>query len=410
MDCPDAVAAGTRCLRGQDAAGAYYVIALPAKWNGTLILHAHGGPTLGPVQFARALADLERWSIWVRAGYAFAASTFRQGGVEVRAAAEDTERLRRIFLAHVAVPERTILHGQSWGASVAVKGAEMFTAGRPYAGVLLTNGVLGGGTRSYDFRLDLRAIYQYLCGNHPRPDEPAYPLWMGLPPGSTLDAVDLRQRTRECLGLGIAAAQRTSDQARKLRTLVDVVKIPESSVQGHLAWGTFHFADIAHHRSHGRPVFGNVGALYQGSADDAALNAGVQRYRADPHAVRDFALDTDLTGRIPVPVLTAHAIHDPTAFVELEDAFRDTMEAAGSGGRLVQTFTDDRTHSFLAAPVYPALAEALLAWIEHGRKPTAQGIAQRCQALEVAYGAGCRFRPEFQPAPLQSRVTPREQP
>jgi len=46
----------------------------------------------------------------------------------------------------------------------------------PYDAVLLTSGVLAGGTRSYDFRLDLRVVYQAVCGNHPRPDEAQYPL------------------------------------------------------------------------------------------------------------------------------------------------------------------------------------------------------------------------------------------
>ena len=39
---------------------------------------------------------------------------------------DDTERLRRIVLQHVAQPKRTILHGQSWGAMVATRAAEMF--------------------------------------------------------------------------------------------------------------------------------------------------------------------------------------------------------------------------------------------------------------------------------------------
>lgn len=122
------------------------------------MLHAHGGPDLAAPTADRAAEDLVRWSIMVRAGYAWAGSTYRQGGVEVRAAAEDTERLRGIFRQHVAKPQRTILHGQSWGAGVAAKGAEMFneqTVGeRPYDGVLLTSGVLGGGTHAYDFRTD----------------------------------------------------------------------------------------------------------------------------------------------------------------------------------------------------------------------------------------------------------------
>jgi len=68
---------------------------------------------------------------------------------------------------------------------VAAKAAEMFTAqtvgAQPYDAVLLTSGVLAGGTRSYDFRLDLRAVYQYLCNNHPRPTEASYALNLGLP-------------------------------------------------------------------------------------------------------------------------------------------------------------------------------------------------------------------------------------
>ena len=64
----------------------------------------------------------------------------------------DTERLRRLFVAHVRQPRHTLLHGQSWGASVAAKGAEMFqtTADgkRPYDAVLLASGVLAGAPTS----------------------------------------------------------------------------------------------------------------------------------------------------------------------------------------------------------------------------------------------------------------------
>ena len=179
--CPDGVAQGSRCLTGRDSAGAYYWLAVPPDWNGTLVVHAHGGPELGEPKAERAAADLMRWSIWTRAGYAYAGSGFRQGGVAVRAGAEDTERVRQIFVSEIGTPKRTILHGQSWGASVAAKAAEMFTRtsdGRaPYDAVLLSSGVLGGGTQSYNFRLDLRVVYQIVCANHPKPDEPAYPLW-----------------------------------------------------------------------------------------------------------------------------------------------------------------------------------------------------------------------------------------
>src|SRR5205085_11686074 len=99
--CPAELPTGTRCLHGRDSAGAFYLIAVPPQWNGTLVLHAHGGPTLGAPTLERTAEYLKRWAIVPKAGYARAGSSFRQGGVAVRAAAEDTERLRRIFLQHV---------------------------------------------------------------------------------------------------------------------------------------------------------------------------------------------------------------------------------------------------------------------------------------------------------------------
>ena len=95
--------------------------------------------------------------------------------------------MRQIFVARFGAAKRTILHGNSWGASVAAKTAELFgdgasNAGKPpYDGVLLTSGVLGGASKSYDSWLDLRVVYEVVCGNHPLPSEPQYPLWQGLP-------------------------------------------------------------------------------------------------------------------------------------------------------------------------------------------------------------------------------------
>lgn len=409
--CPDGVPSGARCLRGTDSAGAPYLIVVPAQWNRMLVVHAHGGPALGAPEASRADEDIKRWNITVRAGYAWAGSVFRQGGVAVRSAAEDTERVRRIFVQHVAQPTRTLLHGQSWGANVAAKAAEMYAAPgmkSPYDAVLLSSGVVAGGTRSYDFRLDLRVVYQHLCANHPKPDEPQYPLWMGLPADSKLSRNDLSARVDECLGVRKPAAQRSAEQARKLKTIVDVIRIPESSVLAHLNWATWHFQDIAQNRTGGGNPLRNDRVRYQGSADDAALNAAVLRYRADPQAFARFAEDTDLSGRIGVPVLTVHGIGDATAFVELESAFRQTMERAGQGARLVQVFSDHSDHSYLSDPTYVALFDALVQWVEKGEKPTPAGLAQHCKRFEPTFGAGCRLQPDYRPAPLEARVAPRQ--
>ncbi len=401
--CPADVPAGARCLRGQDSAQAHYLIVMPEKWSGVLVVHAHGGPTLGTPSTKRNDEDIKRWAITVREGHAWAGSVFRQGGFAVTTAAEDTERVRRIFVEHVAKPRRTLLHGQSWGAMVATRAAEMYP--KSWEGLLLTSGVVAGPA-TYDFRLDLRAIYQYLCRNHPRPDEPQYPLAIGLPADSKLTNAELATRADECLGVRKPAAQRTPEQAQKLKTIVDVLKIPERSVIGHLNWGTFTLRDVVA-KNGGVSPFGNEGVRYVGSPDDAALNAGVQRFKADPAAVARFAADVDHRGRFTVPVLTAHGIGDSTVFVEGKDTLRQRMEAAGNGARLVKTYVDSSEHSYWGDAYYPPLFEALLTWVDQGRKPTPTGIADRCRQLRAAQPADCRFLAAYVPQPLASRVLPR---
>ncbi len=404
------MAAGSRCLSGRDSAGAYYWFAVPPSWNGTLVVHAHGGPELGDPKADRVAADLSRWSVWTRMGYAYAGTGFHQGGVAVRSAAEDIERVRQLFVQQIGTPTRTVLHGQSWGASVAARAAELSAAannGRsPYVAVLLTAGVLGGGSQSYDFRFDLRAVYQAVCHNHPRADEPPYPLWQGLPLSSTLTRAELANRVDECTGVRKAASARSAQQQRNLQDILGMVAIPETALISHLNWGTWHFQDVVFRRLGGRNPFTNATVRYVGSHDDAALNATVFRASADSSARADFAADTDPVGRIPVPVLTLHGVNDPTAFVELESVFRETMRRGGSGDRLVQVFTDDNEHSYLSDAQYVTAMRALLAWAERGEAPTAAGIAAQCRGVEAVFApaTGCRFLPSYQPRPLSARV------
>jgi pimeloyl-ACP methyl ester carboxylesterase len=400
--CPDGVPALTKCLRGQDSAGAHYLIAMPAKWSGVLVVHAHGGPVLGEPKASRADEDIKRWAITVSQGHAWAGSVFRLGGFAVTAAAEDSERVRRIFVEHVAKPRKTLLHGQSWGGMVATRVAEMYP--KSWDGMLLTSGVVAGPA-TYDFRIDMRAIYQYLCANHPRPDEPTYPLSIGLPVDSKMTNAELVARVNECLALNKPAAERSAEQRRKISTIVDVVRVPESSIVGHLNWGTFTLRDVV--QKNGGPPFGNLGVRYSGSADDAGLNAGVLRFRPDPAAALRFAQDADHSGRFVMPVLLAHGIGDSTVFVEGSDTLRQRMESVGNSTRLVKAFVDSREHSYWGDVHYPPLFEALLRWAEAGEKPSAIGIAQRCLQLSPTAAADCRFKPDYMPKALDTRIPKR---
>ena len=416
--CPKEVPAGTRCFTGADGAGAFYWIAIPQNWQrqtGVLVMHAHGGPETGAPSLKRSEEDLKRWAITVKAGHAWAGSTYRRGGYGVTMSAEDTERLRQLFVEHFGQPRRTLLHGQSYGGGVAAKAAELYAGApghpSPYDGVMLTSGVLGGGNSAYEFRLDLRVVYQAVCRNHPRPDEAQYPLWQGLPREAKLTREQLSARVKECTGLGLPREQRSAEQNARMATILGAVKIPERSLQGHLNWATWLFEDLVQARLGDRNPFGNEGVFYPGQANGQALDAQVLRYAADPQAQGALAADSRTTGRTRLPTLTLHAIDDPTAFVELEGVYRAQREAAGTADQLVQVFSSEHEHSYLSDTEYLALFDQLLAWIDNGAKPTPQTVAQRCDALKARYDGdgknGCHLRPDYQPQPLEARVPAR---
>jgi len=394
--CPDSVSAGTRCLSGQDANGAWYVIAMPANWNRRLVVHAHGGPRTGTPEAADPLEDLDRFAVMVRAGYAWIGSTYRRGGYGVRMAAEDTDNSRQVFWAQFGRPERTILHGQSWGGNVAAKAAELYALDiegrRNYDGVLMTNGLLFGGTRAYGFRADLRAVYNYYCRNHPGPDEVSYPVWQGLPLDSDLSRADLRRRVEACTGIDRPAARRTPEQASRLKDILAVTGVAEAQLVSHLSWATFLFQDLVQRRLGGRNPFDNSQTVYAGSSDDAALNAGVERFTADPQAVAQLAYDADLSGLIVLPTVTMHALHDPTVSFAAEAAYARTVEQAGRGHLLVQVATDEADHSRLTDAGYITSLKALEAWIDTGIAPRPDVFQPACLALNPPAGQ-CRFVP-----------------
>ena len=415
--CPSELPAGTRCEAGRDARGAYYWTAIPAAWNGVLVVHSHGGPSLKAPAPDDAREDLVRFAVVVGEGYAWTGSSYRHAGYGVRDAAEDTDSARAIFWRDHGRPRRTLLHGQSWGGNVAARTAELHArdgAGRlNYDGVVLTNGVMAGGTRSYDFRADLRAVYQYYCNNLPAPNEPAYPLWQGLPPAGTPGAIgnaEIEKRINACTGVHLAPGERSARQSEALRNITQVLRIRDSALVSHMNWASGMFRDLTQRFLKGKNPFGNIGVAYTGSNDDAALNAGVARFAADPAAVAELAWDSDIGGKLQVPTLSIHAIGDPTAFVELEAAFAGKVTAAGAGEMLLQVYTDEHEHRKLATPQYAAVFASMLAWIEQGKRPDVRAVMRACESAAPRYGEACKIDPGYAPPPLNSRVYPRSKP
>ena len=179
VTCPEAIAAIAACYTTKLDTGAYLLAAVPRNWNGNLIVFAHGGP--GPVlpSATYGMGSLRRYSLEVKLGYAWIASTYRYLGFGVQQSADDTDQARQYFIDHFDKPRRIIIHGASYGGLVGAMLIERY--GANYDGAFFNSGMLAGAVAGYQFRADLRAVYQYYCKNLPHAGELQYPIWRGLP-------------------------------------------------------------------------------------------------------------------------------------------------------------------------------------------------------------------------------------
>jgi hypothetical protein len=374
VECPRALDGKAACHAARDERGAWVVVAMPTQWNRRLVVHAHGGPRLSEPTADESLGDLERFAMMVRDGYAWVGSTYRAPGYGVRRAAEDVDRSRVAFWERWGRPERTFLHGQSWGGNVAAKLAELGALGADgtthYDGIMTTNAVLSGGTRAYGFRADLRAIYQYFCRNHPAPDDVAYPLWQGLPKGASMSREALVLRVDDCTGVDRPPRQRSPEQAARLRQILAVSGVAEAQLTSHLAWGTFHFQDLVHRHLDGGNPFDNAAKQYRGSDDDAALNAGIERFTADRRALDRLGWDADLTGLILVPHVAVHGRLDPVVGYRALETYAATVGAAGRGHLFFGWVTEESDHSQPSEATYLSALATLEVWLDTGARPT----------------------------------------
>jgi len=419
--CPKGLPEGTRCLTGKDKNEAYYLIAVPQNWNGTLTLHCHGGfsfarPT--PLE-ARSLGPSR---LLLKDGVAVAASSYRTLGFAASVAAEDTENLRRLFVEKIGPPRQTFVSGPSYGALVAARAVELYGVSEDgslnYSGALPMCGAVAGMRRIGYLMLDLRVVYQYYCQNLPLPKETQYPLYLGLDPWgpsrSKKELVnELYDRWDECTGFRLKAEERSDEQRRNFRNILAVTTIPEREFPQMMYAATAGLLDLAirlnwQNAFPWRNAFSNVGVKYTGSDDDDALNAGVSRYASDPEAVSQLSSESDPTGKVSIPVITMHTIGDGRTFVENESAYREAFEAAGTVDHLFQTYTDAENHCQFSNSEYAAVFQVLRNWIDRGEEPSQEGVIKTCEDFRSGNRDQCRFDPTYRPKPYESRVPARE--
>lgn len=326
--------------------GVPYRIDMPKDWNHRLVVFYHGY-SLDPVHYA--LDAPQPWLAPMLArGYAVIQSAYAQTGWALQSAMADTAQLRAYFVARHGRPRQALVAGDSMGGALVALTIESDPGN--YRGALA---LCGAVAPSWDltqrqFRM-LAAFSYYFPGILPT---------LGPVPADYAPTPEIEKR----IAAALAAHPRRFADLRAIWHTGTPQDMP-----GVIAFATA-LVQRAQAQAGGNP-FGNADYVYLGTRDDAALNAGVARYRADPAAVAYQLRYYTPSGRLLRPMLELHDLADPLVPADSVDAYAERVQRAGHAKEFVQQYVPAEGHCvFTGDEVGRAFGE-LVRWVDQGERP-----------------------------------------
>jgi hypothetical protein len=392
--------------------GSAYRIEVPDRWNGALVMYAHGYAGTGNVVSVSS-PQLATW--YVDHGYAWAASSYRQNGYDVGDGVQDTHDLMAHFsgLTHHRAPRETYMTGVSMGGEITAVEIEhhrgQFTAAMPVCGVL-------GANHLFDYFLGANATAAALTGttiDYPRTaaDGAAY-----VP---TYDAAV----QREMGALGITHTSPTSfdathPSAAGAAWMSSVEQMSGGSRPGFPGaaayWSSFGFAPL----TDAPFLFGvypgltggtigyadgnvadNTRAVYQLDGDPAlsdaeqALNRSVLRVAATGTPTTDPARTElpDIAGNPRVPVLSMHDLGDLFVPISMDQIYAEQVKAHGADLFVDRAIRGTGHCEFSDQELATGFTD-LVAWAHTGHKAAGDAVLDARAVADPAFG--CRFTQE----------------
>ena len=371
--------------------GTEYKIRVPANWNGTLLVWAHGALTVAvqvaPQPFPSIAPSVEDQLL--SRGYALAGARYVDSEKE---GAQRTLELTHFFKGAVANPQRTIVWGLSLGGMVA--GELIETHPGVYDGGIAVSFMGAGEPKNADFllRYDL-----------------AYAAAFGWPSALWGPIEDLRDDLYLKYGTVVAPAfQWASDANYGQWEFIRLVMKEQPTAWwgtdrsvGFVGYSLAGWAATAY-RSHweqlcGGPIAQNIDDVYELTPEEKAYlgSLGVDadqllRWMNDHAniAARHSARNRlehfgGFTGDLRRPLLTVHGILDPFAPVSGESEYRSAVDARGQGDKLVQAYANTWHATFSASQYLSALA-AMDHWLDTGVRPDASFFPE-AQGFDTAF-------------------------
>ena len=376
-----------------------YRIEVPEKWNGRLVLYAHGyagdGKTL-------TVLDPPIRRFLVDNGYAWAASAYSKNHYDVRAGVEDTNALALAFNEiaerngrRLARPIKTFIYGRSMGGHVAAAAVEQetLTSARnkfAYDGALPVCAVL-----------DDDQLWAYFGAYQLAAQQLA-----GVPAASlpVSNWAQISAHVRTTMFNNTTSFATPTAQGQLLKSIVKNLTggsrpifdegFANDGLQG-VVWGTF-----GDDGTLGGILTANVvdtrGVRYNFDAPEgvvAAFNSAIGKSTPVPEANR---LRRDGLRWIPkvnadfgVPVLTMHTLGDMYVPFSMEQSYYHRAQAKGNGSRLVQRAIRSPGHCDFTVAEQSRGFSDLVRWVEQGNKPVGDDVFTPSIVAHPAYG--CAF-------------------
>ncbi|MGB4863962.1 MAG: alpha/beta hydrolase [Tepidiformaceae bacterium] len=361
----DALPGATTSFGQIDAAS--YAIEMPDKWNGELVLYAHGFAGFGTEVSVQAPPAALRTYL-VTNGFAWAASSYSENGYVPGIGADDTLALKKKFVEDFGAPERSYIAGASMGGNVVSLALEN-QVGEYDGGLSICGALMGVG--QIDYLVSWIAAAEYTSGL-------SFPIGE---PGANLTGLFLQDVPRE---LGSPA-----NPTEKGKQFASIIKNATGGSrpffkEGFIEQYTVNFGLALFDPE--RKFLVNRAATNDGveyhidpglGLTDAQINAGIKRYASDPSA-RNAEQHPDAvltTGNISVPLLTLHGTGDLFVPITMEQDYKKAVAASGKSDLLVQRAIRSAGHCKFSEPELTTAFEDLVNWVRDGKKPKGDDIS-----------------------------------
>jgi pimeloyl-ACP methyl ester carboxylesterase len=389
-----AQASNVKTYKGKFSDGATYLIQVPAKWNGTVVLYSHGYVVPGFSNPAEDVGDPITGGYLLGHGYALAGSSYASTGWAVQQAIPDQIKVLDTFKTLVGTPVRTIAWGHSLGGMVTAGLVQRYPT--RFDAALPMCGVVAGSVGTWNVALDSAFAFDVLLGA-----------------GSGLQLVNITDPIKnvDAAEKILSKAQSSAEGQARIALAAALGDTPgwfaplspEPSATDYTAqeanqylWLSeidfpfaFEFRAELEKRAGGNGSWNNgvdyetqlkesanydeVQALYTKAGlsldDDLERLKEAARIKAKQSALDYLERNIIFDGEIGIPVLTLHTKGDGLVGVEEETAYKDVVDEEKNGARLRQVFVHRAGHCEFTPAETVVAFETLVSRLDTGKWP-----------------------------------------